>query len=49
MRTFFGRKRPGRSKTVRLESPGGSMKQAIGALVLVVLVLIILLRQLGLL
>jgi hypothetical protein len=49
MRTFFGRRRPGRSRTGRRGTPGGSMKQAIGALVLVVLVLIILLRQLGLL
>jgi hypothetical protein len=48
MRTFFGRRRPGRSRTARHGTPGGSMKQAIGALVLVVLVLIILLRLLGL-
>jgi hypothetical protein len=49
MRTFFGRRRPGRSRTARHGTPGGSMKQAIGVLVLVVLVLIILLRQTGLL
>jgi hypothetical protein len=49
MRTFFGRRRSGRSRTDRRGTPGVSMKQAIGALVLVVLVLIIVLRQLGLL
>jgi hypothetical protein len=49
MRTFFGRRRSGRSRTTRHGTPGGFMKQLIGALVLVVLVLIILLRQLGLL
>jgi hypothetical protein len=49
MRTFFGRRRSGRSRTARHGTPGGFMKQVIGALVLVVLVLIILLRQLGLL
>jgi hypothetical protein len=49
MRTFFGRRRPGRSRTDRRGTPGVSRKQAIGALVLVVLVLIILLRQLRLL
>jgi hypothetical protein len=49
MRTFFGRRRPGRSRIGRRGTRGISMKQAIGALVLVVLVLIILLRQLGLL
>jgi hypothetical protein len=49
MRTLFGRRQPGRSRTGRRGTPGVSMKQAIGALVLVVLVLIILVRQLGLL
>ena len=49
MRTFFDRRRPGRSRTDRRGTRGRSMKQAIGALVLVVLVLIIVLRQLGLL
>ena len=49
MWTFFGRRRSGRSRTDRRGTPGVSMKQAIGALVLVVLVLIIVLRQLGLL
>jgi hypothetical protein len=48
MRTFFGRRRPGRSRTARHGTPGRSIKPAIGVLVLVVLVLIILLRQLGL-
>jgi hypothetical protein len=46
---LFGRRRSGgSSRTVRRGSPGVFMKQAIGALVLVVLVLIIVLRQLGL-
>jgi hypothetical protein len=49
MRTFYGRRRSGRTSAGRRGTPGLSMKQAIGALVLVVLVLIILLRQLGLL
>ncbi len=49
MRTFFGRRGPGRSRTGRRGAPGGSMKQAIGALVLVVLALIIVLRVLGML
>ena len=49
MRTFFGRRRAGRNRTGRRGTRGGPMKQAIGALVLVVLVLIIVLRQLGLL
>jgi hypothetical protein len=49
MRTLFGRRRPGRRRTGRRGTPGVSMKQAIGALVLVVLVLIIVLRQLGVL
>lgn len=57
MRNFFGRRRSGRSRTRRGGTsgrtrrggiPGGSMEQAIGALVLIVLVLI-LLRMLGLL
>jgi hypothetical protein len=47
MRTFFGRRRPGRSRTGRRGTLAGSMKQAIGVLILVVLVLMILLRQLG--
>jgi hypothetical protein len=47
MRTFFGRRRSRRSRTARHWTLGGSMKQVIGALVLVVLVLVILLRQLG--
>lgn len=42
-------RRSGRSRTDRRGTPSVSMKQAIGALVLVVLVLIIVLRQLGLL
>ena len=46
---LFGRRRPGRSRSGRRGTRGGSMKQVIGALVLVVLVLIIVLRQLGLL
>jgi hypothetical protein len=47
---LFGRRRPGRNRTTgRRGTRGGFMKQAIGALVLVLLVLIILLRQLGLL
>jgi hypothetical protein len=49
MRTFFGRRRSGRSRTGRRGTPGGSIKQVIGVLVLVVLFLIILLRQTGLL
>ena len=49
MRNFFGRRRPGRSRTGRRGGTfGGSMNQAISALVLVVLVLI-LLRLMGLL
>jgi hypothetical protein len=47
MRIFFGRRRSGRSRTAHHGTPGRSMKQVIGALVLVVLVLIIVLRQLG--
>ena len=46
---LFGRRRAGRSRAGRRGTPGVSMKQAIGALVLVVLVIIIVLRQLGLL
>jgi hypothetical protein len=49
VRTFFGRRRPGRNRTGRRGTPGISMKQAIGALVLVVLVFIIVLRLLGVL
>ena len=45
---LFARRRPGRSGTDHRGTPGVSMKQGIGALVLVVLVLIIVLRQLGL-
>jgi hypothetical protein len=48
MRNFFGRRRSRRGRTRRGGIPGGSMNQAIGALALVVLVLI-LLRLLGLL
>ena len=46
---LLARRRPGRSRTGRRGTPKVSMKQAIGALILVVLVLIIVLRQLGLL
>jgi hypothetical protein len=43
MLNFFGRRRSGRRRTPRRGgSPGLSMQQAIGALVLVVLVLILL-------
>jgi hypothetical protein len=45
---FFGRRRSGRSRTTHRGTSGGSMNQALSALVLVVLVLI-LLRLLGVL
>jgi hypothetical protein len=46
---LLARRRPGRSRSDRRGTPKVFMKQAIGALVLVVLVLIIVLRQLGVL
>ena len=46
MRNFFGRRRPRRSRTVYRRRSYGSMEQAIGALLVVVLVLL-LLRLLG--
>jgi hypothetical protein len=46
---LFWREATGRSRIGRRGTPGVSMKQAIGALVLVVLVLIIVLRLLGVL
>ena len=46
VRNFFGRRRPRRSRTVHRRSSYGSMEQAIGALLVVVLVLL-LLRLLG--
>jgi hypothetical protein len=49
VRNFFGRRRPGRSRAVRRRrSSYGSMETAIGALIVVVLVLL-LLRLLGVL
>jgi len=49
VRNFFGRRRPRRSRTVyRRRRSYGSMETAIGALIVVVLVLI-LLRLLGML
>ena len=46
MRNFFGRRRPRRSRTVYRRRSYGSMETAIGALLVVVLVLL-LLRLLG--
>ncbi len=46
VRNFFGRRRPRRSRTVYRRRSYGSMETAIGALIVVVLVLL-LLRLLG--
>ena len=46
MRNFFGRRRPRRSRTVYRRRSYGSMETALGALLVVVLVLL-LLRLLG--
>ena len=46
VRNYFGRRRPRRSRTVYRRRSYGSMEQAIGALLVVVLVLL-LLRLLG--
>jgi len=48
VRNFFGQRRPRRSRTVYRRTSYGSMEQAIGALIVVVLVLL-LLRLVGVL
>jgi hypothetical protein len=48
VRNFFGQRRPRRSRTVYRRTSYGSMQQAIGALIVVVLVLL-LLRLMGVL
>ena len=48
MRNFFGHRRPRRNRSVYRRSSYGSLEQAIGALVVVVLVLL-LLRLVGVL